>query len=155
MNEIVKAILILGLTLIGSGFIVSFFDYLKTKVELSPTTKESIEIIEKIIESSVIYINQTFVNKLKEIDDFDNKAKADAFSMTKKLVKEQLTENMIKIIHSVYGDMDTYINTMIETYVSKNKMPMTIVENEDIKEEYAYTELTNNSSDTDFIIDNE
>ena len=139
MNEIIKPIFILGLVMLGTGFIFSFFDYLKAKVELSPTTKEKLEIIEKIIESSVIYVNQTFVDVLKENGDFDNNDKCEAFSSAKELIKEQLSDDLIKVINSIYDDVDTYIDTMIESYVSKNKMPVII--QEDIEKEHMYTEL--------------
>ena len=142
MNEIIKPILILGLIMLGTGFIFSFFDYLKAKVELSPTTKEKLEIIEKIIESSVIYVNQTFVDVLKENGDFDNEDKCEAFSSAKELIKEQLSDDLIKVIDSIYDDVDTYLDTMIESYVNKNKMPVII--QEDIEKEHMYTELTDN-----------
>ena len=142
MNEIIKPIFILGLVMLGTGFIFSFFDYLKAKVELSPTTKEKLEIIEKIIESSVIYVNQTFVDVLKENGDFDNNDKCEAFSSAKELIKEQLSDDLIKVINSIYDDVDTYLDTMIESYVSKNKMPVII--QEDIEKEHMYTELTDN-----------
>ena len=128
MNEIIKPIFILGLVMLGTGFIFSFFDYLKAKVELSPTTKEKLEIIEKIIESSVIYVNQTFVDVLKENGDFDNNDKCEAFSSAKELIKEQLSDDLIKVINSIYDDVDTYLDTMIESYVSKNQMPVIIQE---------------------------
>ena len=142
MNEIIKPIFILGLVMLGTGFIFSLFDYLKAKVELSPTTKEKLEIIEKIIESSVIYVNQTFVDVLKENGDFDNEDKCKAFSSAKELIKEQLSDDLIKVINSIYDDVDTYLDTMIESYVSKNKMPVII--QEDIEKEHMYTELTDN-----------
>lgn len=142
MNEIIKPIFILGLVMLGTGFIFSFFDYLKAKIELSPTTKEKLEIIEKIIESSVIYVNQTFVDVLKENGDFDNNDKCEAFSSAKVLIKEQLSDDLIKVINSIYDDVDTYLDTMIESYVSKNKMPVII--QEDIEKEHMYTELTDN-----------
>ena len=142
MNEIIKPIFILGLVMLGTGFIFSFFDYLKAKVELSPTTKEKLEIIEKIIESSVIYVNQTFVDVLKENGDFDNNDKCEAFSSAKVLIKEQLSDDLIKVINSIYDDVDTYLDTMIESYVNKNKMPVII--QEDIEKEHMYTELTDN-----------
>lgn len=142
MSEIIKPILILGLIMLGTGFIFSFFDYLKAKVELSPTTKEKLEIIEKIIESSVIYVNQTFVDVLKENGDFDNNDKCEAFSSAKVLIKEQLSDDLIKVINSIYDDVDTYLDTMIESYVSKNKMSVII--QEDIEKEHMYTELTDN-----------
>ena len=140
MSEIIKPILILGLIMLGTGFIFSFFDYLKAKVELSPTTKEKLEIIEKIIESSVIYVNQTFVDTLKENDDFDNDDKCEAFSSAKQLIKDQLSDDLIKVINNIYDDVDAYIDTMIESYVSKNKMPVII--QEDIEKEHMHTELT-------------
>ena len=88
MNEIIKPIFILGLVTLGTGFIFSLFDYLKAKVELSPTIKEKLEIVEKIIESSVIYVNQTFVDVLKENGDFDNEDKCEAFSSAKESLKK-------------------------------------------------------------------
>ena len=104
MNEIIKAVSILGLTLMGSGFIIGLFDYLKSKAENSPTLKEKIEIIENIIESSVIYINQTFVDILKENDDFDNNEKYEAFNKAKKLILSQLSTDLLKVIKDIYGD---------------------------------------------------
>lgn len=133
MNEIIKAVSILGLTLMGSGFIIGLFDYLKSKAENSPTLKEKIEIIENIIESSVIYINQTFVDILKENDDFDNNEKYEAFNKAKKLILSQLSTDLLKVIKDIYGDVDCYIDTMIESNVNKHKTSF-IVEDEIDKE---------------------
>ena len=133
MNEIIKAVSILGLTLMGSGFIIGLFDYLKSKAENSPTLKEKIEIIENIIESSVIYINQTFVDILKENDDFGNNEKYEAFNKAKKLILSQLSTDLLKVIKDIYGDMDCYIDTMIESNVNKHKT-LFIVEDEIDKE---------------------
>lgn len=129
MNEIIKAVSILGLTLMGSGFIIGLFDYLKSKAENSPTLKEKIEIIENIIESSVIYINQTFVDILKENDDFDNEDKLEAFNKAKKLILSQLSTDLLKVIKDIYEDVDCYIDTMIESNVNKHKTSF-IVEDE-------------------------
>ena len=133
MNEIIKAVSILGLSLMGSGFIIGLFDYLKSKAENSPTLKEKIEIIENIIESSVIYINQTFVDILKENDDFGNNEKYEAFNKAKKLILSQLSTDLLKVIKDIYGDVDCYIDTMIESNVNKHKTSF-IVEDEIDKE---------------------
>ena len=141
MNEIIKAVSILGLTLMGSGFIIGLFDYLKSKAENSPTLKEKIEIIENIIESSVIYVNQTFVNILKENGNFDNDDKLKAFNEAKTLISSQLSRStdLLKVIKDIYGDVDSYINIMIESYVNKHKTSFII--KDEVNEEAGFTLL--------------
>ena len=139
MNEIIKAVSILGITLMGSGFIIGLFDYLKSKAENSPTLKEKIEIIENIIESSVIYVNQTFVNILKENGDFDNDEKYEAFNKAKKLILSQLSTDLLKVIKDIYGDVDSYINIMIESYVNKHKTSFII--KDEVNKEAGFTLL--------------
>ena len=141
MNEIIKAVSILGLTLMGSGFIIGLFDYLKSKAENSPTLKEKIEIIENIIESSVIYVNQTFVNILKENGDFNNDDKLKAFNEAKTLISSQLSRStdLLKVIKDIYGDVDSYINIMIESYVNKHKTSFII--KDEVNKEAGFTLL--------------
>lgn len=78
--------------------------------------------VENIVKQTVILINQTYVDALKEEGLFDKEAQKAAFEMCKEKVLAMLNEESIKAIAETFGDFDEWIRTLIEAYVRENKM---------------------------------
>ena len=69
----------------------------------------------------VVATNQTYVNTLKEQGKFDAEAQKEAFNKTYEAVMRILTDDAKKYLGEVLGDLDLYINTMIESQVNFQK----------------------------------
>ena len=69
----------------------------------------------------VVTTNQTYVNTLKEQGKFDAAAQKEAFNKTYEAVMRILTDDAKKYLGEVLGDLDLYINTMIESQVNFQK----------------------------------
>ena len=78
--------------------------------------------VENIVSKTVILVNQTYVDALKENDKFDKTAQIAAFNMCKEKVLAMLNDESIKAIAETFGDFDEWIRTLIEAYVRENKM---------------------------------
>lgn len=78
--------------------------------------------VENIVSKTVILVNQTYVDALKDADVFDSEAQKAAFKMCKEKVLAMLNEESIKAIAETFGDFDEWIRTLIEAYVRENKM---------------------------------
>lgn len=80
-----------------------------------------IDRVENIVSKTVILVNQTYVDALKESDLFDKEAQKAAFDMCKERVLAMLNDESIKAIAETFGDFDEWIRTLIEAYVRENK----------------------------------
>lgn len=69
----------------------------------------------------VVTTNQTYVNTLKEQGKFDAEAQKEAFNKTYEAVMRILTDDAKKYLSEALGDLDLYINTMIESQVNFQK----------------------------------
>ena len=69
----------------------------------------------------VVATNQTYVNTLKEQGKFDAEAQKEAFNKTYEAVMRILTDDAKKYLSEMLGDLDLYINTMIESQVNFQK----------------------------------
>lgn len=123
VNEIFETVLI---PLLGVG--VSYLIYLiKTKIDelkqktTDETQKRYLDLLEKYVIYAVVTTNQTYVNALKESGTFDLEAQKEAFRRTKDAVLELLTEDMQQLLGTVVGDLDTYVNNLIESTVHYNR----------------------------------
>ena len=75
----------------------------------------------KTIEAAVIATNQTYVDTLKKEGKFDQESQNIAFEKSKQTALRMITEDAKKAITEVYGNIDTFLNTFIESYVKENK----------------------------------
>ena len=121
--DIFKTVLI---PLLGIG--ATYLIYLiKTKIdELKQKTSDKtqqryLDLLEKYVIDAVVTTNQTYVNALKEAGTFDLEAQKEAFRRTKDAVLCLLTEDMQELIEKVVGDLDTYVNNLIESTVHYNR----------------------------------
>ena len=78
--------------------------------------------VENIVSKTVILINQTYVDALKEEGLFDKEAQKAAFEMCKERVLAMLNDEAIVAIAETFGDYEEWIRTLIEAYVRENKL---------------------------------
>lgn len=74
-----------------------------------------------IILDSVNYVQQTYVDTMKRQDFFDRDAQAEAFAMARERALELLPQEIFNTIEDRYGNVDTFVENIIESYIYKNK----------------------------------
>lgn len=82
------------------------------------------DILDQVISMAltcVVAVNQTFVDELKKKGEFNTEAAKEAFGMCKTMAMKMLSEEAKKIIQNTYGDVDTYLDTLIESLVKQVK----------------------------------
>lgn len=75
----------------------------------------------QILMDSVNYVQQTYVDSLKKQDKFTAEAQKEAFELAKKRAIELMNQHTQDAITHIYGNLDTYIDTMIESIINQNK----------------------------------
>lgn len=84
-----------------------------------------LKFIGNIVEQSVLTVKQTFVQSLKEEGKFDKDAQSEAFSRCMKSIVSMLSEEAKKFIVNNFGDLETYLTTLIESKVSATRESVT------------------------------
>lgn len=74
-----------------------------------------------IILDSVNYVQQTYVDNLKKEDKFTAKAQSKALQSAKQRAIELMNTDVQSAIEASYGNLDTYVTTVIESLIKKNK----------------------------------
>ena len=80
-----------------------------------------INLLSETITQCVIATNQTYVESLKKSGSFDAEAQKEAFRRTYESVMKILTVEAKQYLANVYGDLDKYITSKIESEVNINK----------------------------------
>lgn len=65
--------------------------------------------------------NQTFVDSLKKNGEFTKEAAKEAFNKSKETALKMLSNDAVDIITEVYGNIDVYLDTLIESLVKQLK----------------------------------
>ena len=84
---------------------------------------ETAEVLKRgldIITDSVNYVQQTYVDTLKKEDKFSAEAQAEALEAAKNRAIELMNTDIQSAIESSYGNLDTYVTTIIESIIAKN-----------------------------------
>ena len=69
----------------------------------------------------VTAVNQTFVDELKKKGEFTAESAKEAFNKSKETALKMLSVDAAEIITTVYGDVDIYLDTLIEATVKQLK----------------------------------
>lgn len=80
-----------------------------------------IKMLTETICTCVEATNQTYVEALKKTGAFDEAAQKEAFNKTKEAVMNILSDEAKKYLASIYGDLDKFIESMIEAQVKLAK----------------------------------
>ena len=92
----------------------------KTKIEnekISTTLDHVVLMVLGVVES----VNQTFVDELKKNGEFTEESAKEAFNKSKETALKLLSDDAANIIKEVYGDVDVYLDTLIESTVKQLK----------------------------------
>ena len=71
--------------------------------------------------TAVEYVNQTFVDSLKESGSFDQEAQAVALEKAKAAAIETMEASTIKWLEKSFGDLDSWLTVQIESAVKAAK----------------------------------
>lgn len=74
-----------------------------------------------VILDSVNYVQQTYVDNLKKEDKFTAEAQSKALQSAKQRAIELMNTDVQSAIEASYGNLDTYVTTVIESLIKKNK----------------------------------
>lgn len=85
--------------------------------KLQSLIKEGTDIILK----SVDCVQQTYVDNIKNQNFFDEAAQKEAFLMARDRALELLPAEIYQAIDSRYGSTEDFVETVIESYIAKNK----------------------------------
>ena len=132
LNELliqITRMVIIPLLIALSAYAVKWINARAEEIKASTKneyTQKYIEMLNDTITSTVIAINQTYVDALKEKNAFDKDAQEEAFNRVYSMVKETLTEEANKYLNEAIEDLNTYITIKIEEAVKENKKPIVV-----------------------------
>ena len=86
-------------------------------------SRKYIDMLADTITNCVVSTNQTYVDALKEANAFDKEAQKKAFELTYNKIMNVLTEEAKEYLTAIYGDLEIYITTKIESEVKSYKEP--------------------------------
>ncbi len=84
-------------------------------------TKELLDEVTEAVTTAVTYTSQTYVDALKKKGIFDTQAQAEALQKSKDKALSLLSESAKDVLASIYGDLNSYLETMIEAQVRVQK----------------------------------
>lgn len=124
MLEKIPYVLIAAVVMLVATFICKYlytkWNEIKTNIK-NEKIRNVIDEVVDIVYRAVVQTNQIYVDSLKNSGTFDEEAAKTAFSKTKNTIMNLLSNSMISIITEVYGDFNTYIDTLIESIVNEEK----------------------------------
>lgn len=85
--------------------------------KVSTTLDSVVNMVLDVVES----VNQTFVDELKKKGEFTEENAKEAFNKSKETALKMLSNDAADIITTVYGDVDVYLDTLIEATVKQLK----------------------------------
>lgn len=94
-----------------------------TESKNNATFTKYMNLLQSTVIDCVIATNQTYVESLKLQGKFDAEAQKIAFQKTYDAVMLILTEDAVKYLNEALGDLDAYVNTLIEAQVNLQKVP--------------------------------
>lgn len=137
MSEVLKNLctiicVILGTMILGEVVVLinKGLKYVSNKVdEVQTTTKLAqynainlaIDSVQDIVKTVVTSINQTVVDGLKECGNWNEITKITTKEQAVECINKLLTDDLKTAIKTIYGDLDVYIDKLIESTVKELK----------------------------------
>ena len=122
--NLIFELIIIPLAGILVGFLVKYLkiksDDVCAKIE-NDNVQKYLKMLTNTISQCVIATNQTYVEALKKEGKFDLEAQKIAFDKTKTSVLQLLSAEAKVYLTTAVGDLDSYINNIIEAEVNLNK----------------------------------
>ena len=110
-----------GLVGILGGVLILIMGWVDVKFTGNDKVSNTLMSLENLVIKVVVATNQTFVDTLKGQGNFDEAAQKKAFDQAKTKILSMITDSCKSIIKKKYGDVDLYIESLIEYYVSNYK----------------------------------
>ena len=124
LNVILSAVSIAVTGLVGWG-VKALTTWLNTKIKDSQISN-CLSQLTVIVSDAVMSVFQTVVATLKKNGKFDQTAQTEAKNAALKIIKTQLTPELVKFIQDNYGDLEQWLNTKIEAVICDLKATGTI-----------------------------
>ena len=100
---------------------IPYLSYMVSKSIKSDKLKHLVNRGEEFVKKSVAMVQQTFVDSLKKEGKFDKDAQREAFRMAYETWMEMASEEVKDAILEQTGNIDTWLNTMIEAQIHTDK----------------------------------
>lgn len=123
MNETLQQILAAAVPVLcllitaGGAYLVALLrkatEALKKKAD-NASARKYIDMAYEAVNKAVMATAQTFVDALKADGTFTKDKQVEAFNRAKNTAMEILGNEAINALEEIYGDFDTWINTLIE-----------------------------------------
>lgn len=115
---------IVPLLAVLTGYLVQWIK-VKTAEATEKNQKDALDkyitMLGETIAKCVSATNQTYVDALKKAGSFDAEAQKHAFDMTLTAVVSVLGKDAIEYLTAIYGDLTSYLTTLIEAEVKSQK----------------------------------
>lgn len=105
-------------------FLVKYINQKSQEIQTKTSSEllsKYVGLLDKTITNTVIAVNQTYVEALKDKNAFDKSAQTIALQTALKNIKASLPAEALSYLNEIYGDLDVYLRTKIEAEVNKNK----------------------------------
>ena len=130
VKEILSLVVFTLITGCGVAIVKKLLDTANAKIdELQTTTQLAeydklnilIDQAQSVVTTIVQSINQVFVNDLKASGNFNKETATQAKDMALNKAHELITEETAKAIEQVYGNLDTWLDAVVEQTVNQLK----------------------------------
>jgi hypothetical protein len=130
LKDILSVIIYAVITGAGAIIVKKVLDRLNASIDnIQVNTKlaeyeklnKIIDQVQSVVATIVQSVNQTFVDSLKQSGIFTKESAIEAKNMALDMADTLLTEEAINAIEQVYGDVDVYLDSLIETLVKELK----------------------------------
>ena len=130
LHNIVSTIIYIIITGCGITIVKKLLEFMNAKIDEAQTTTQLVKYdqlnvvidrVQSVITTIVQSINQTFVCSLKESGKFTSESAVKAKDMALQKANELITEEMATAIEEVYGNVDEYLDALVEQIVNELK----------------------------------
>jgi biopolymer transport protein ExbB/TolQ len=130
LQDILSIIIYTVITGAGVIIVKKVLDLVNTKIdEVQANTQLSkydslnkiIDQVQSVVTTAVQATNQTFVDDLKKAKKFTKESATEAKNKALETAKELITEEAANAIEQVYGNVDVYLDNLIENTVKALK----------------------------------
>lgn len=107
-----------------SAFIIRILNLKANQIKQSTKNDKIgkyIDLAKEIVVKSVIAVNQTYVENLKQNNQFTQEKAKEAFDLAKNRIVSILTQDTKNAIILLYGDLNSFLDSQIEMTVSNIK----------------------------------
>ena len=99
-----------------------------TEIKNNEKLNQYVDLAQDAISNAVLSVSQVYVDSLKANGSFTKEAQAEAKEKAIKRAKTLITEESRNAIIILYGDFDSYLDSMIETIVRSSKIEKNKIE---------------------------